>query len=136
RQLHVRHSLQRVGGRLQLVEPKTERSRRSITLPGAVVTALLGHRERSGVLALPTAYVFATPEGSPLSGSAVTKSFQRLLRDAELPRLTFHGLRHSCATLLLAQGVSAKVIQETLGHSTITTTMDIYGHLLPSLRQD
>jgi integrase len=98
--------------------------------------ALLAHRDRGSILAHPTSYVFAKADGSPLEGTSVTKAFQRLLRTAGLPRLTFHGLRHSCASLLLAQGVSAKVIQETLGHSTIATTMDVYAHLMPSLRQD
>jgi integrase len=84
----------------------------------------------------PSAFVFAHLDGSPLERNSVTKTFQRLLRDAGLPRLPFHALRHSCASLMLAQGVSIKVVQETLGHSTIATTMDIYTHLMPVLRQE
>ena len=57
----------------------------------------------------------------------------RILRDAGLPPMRFHDLRHSAATLLLAMGVHAKVVQELLGHSTIVTTLNIYSHVLPSM---
>jgi integrase len=140
RQLHVRHALQRIDGRLQLVEPKTKRSRRTITMPAAVVTPLREHRRRQldeqrPVLHL-DGFVFAHPDGSPLDGTVVTHQFQKLLKRAGLPRLRFHDLRHSCASLLFAQHVSARMVMETLGHSNISTTMDIYAHMLPSLRQE
>ncbi|HEY8864495.1 MAG TPA: site-specific integrase, partial [Candidatus Dormibacteraeota bacterium] len=140
RQLHVRHALQRIDGRLQLVEPKTARSRRTITMPATVVNALRDHRRRQQDEQRPivqlAGFVFAHPDGSPLDGSVVTHQFQKLLKRAGLPRLRFHDLRHSCASLLLAQGVSARMVMETLGHSNISTTMDIYSHVMPSLRQD
>jgi integrase len=140
RQLHVRHALQRIDHRLQLVEPKTTRSRRTITMPATVVNALRDHRRRQQDEQRPivqlAGFVFAHPDGSPLEGSVVTHQFQRLLKRAGLPRLRFHDLRHSCASLLLAQGVSARMVMETLGHSNISTTMDIYSHVMPSLRQD
>ena len=53
-----------------------------------------------------------------------------------LPRMRFHDLRHSAATLLLAMGVHVKVVQELLGHSNITTTLNTYSHVFPSLQQD
>jgi integrase len=53
-----------------------------------------------------------------------------------LPRIRFHDLRHSAATLLLGMGVPAKVVQELLGHSTISITMDVYSHVLPSMQRD
>ncbi len=81
-------------------------------------------------------FVFAHPDGSPLDGTVVTHQFQKLLKRAGLPRLRFHDLRHSCASLLLAQGVSARMVMQTLGHSNISTTMDIYSHVIPSLRQE
>jgi integrase len=140
RQLHVRNALQRLDGHLQLVEPKTEQSRRTITLPSAVVAALQLQRAHQaaqrGALIHESGYVFAHPDGSPLDGTRVTRQFQRLLATAGLPRMTFHQLRHSCASLLLAQGVSPKGVQEVLGHSNVSTTLNIYSHLLPSVRQD
>jgi integrase len=79
--------------------------------------------------------VFTTPIGTPLDPSNVLKQFQATLKAAGLPKLRFHDLRHSCATLLLAQGVSPRAIMEILGHSTITITMNTYTKVLtPTLR--
>ncbi|CAN5256873.1 hypothetical protein BH24CHL10_BH24CHL10_08040 [soil metagenome] len=69
-------------------------------------------------------------------GSDVTRAFQRLLAAAGLPRMRFHDRRHGAASLLLAQGVSPRVIQDMLGHSTITTTMSVYAHVIPELQRD
>ena len=69
-------------------------------------------------------------------GSDVTRAFQRLLGAAGLPRIRFHDLCHGAASLLLAQGVSPRVIQDMLGHSTITTTMRVYAHVIPELQRD
>ena len=62
--------------------------------------------------------------------------FQVLLKKAELPHMRFHDLRHSAATILLTMGVHPKVVQELLGHSQISMTMDIYSHVLPSMQQE
>ena len=58
----------------------------------------------------------------------------RLLTSAGLPLFRWHDLRHSCASFLLAQGVAARVVMETLGHSDIRLTWDIYSHVMPSLQ--
>ena len=65
----------------------------------------------------------------------VSKDFCRLVRKSGLPSLTFHGLRHACATLLLSDNVNPKIVSELLGHSNIATTMDIYSHVLPGLQE-
>ncbi len=62
--------------------------------------------------------------------------FKKLLKKADLPDIRFHDLRHSAATLLLSLGVHPKVVQELLGHTQISMTMDIYSHVLPSMQQD
>jgi integrase len=62
--------------------------------------------------------------------------FPKVLADAKLPNVRFHDLRHSCATLLLSLGVPAKLVQETLGHSSYQLTMDTYSHMIPSLRNE
>ncbi|MDA0797400.1 MAG: tyrosine-type recombinase/integrase [Chloroflexi bacterium] len=72
----------------------------------------------------------------PLPRPSVTHRFQRVLADAGIPRHRFHDLRHTCATLLLAQGVALRVVMETLGHSQMSTTADIYAHVLPVLMAD
>lgn len=80
--------------------------------------------------------VFTRPDGGPLDGTVVTHQFHRLLDRAGLEQRRFHDLRHSCATLLLAQGVSARVVMEVLGHSQIALTMNTYTHVLPELKRD
>jgi integrase len=61
---------------------------------------------------------------------------KKLLKKAGLPDIRFHDLRHSAATLLLGEGVHPKIVQELLGHSTISMTMDVYSHALPSMQHD
>jgi integrase len=79
--------------------------------------------------------VFTSHTGLPLDGKNVTRSFQRLLKRVGLPRRRFYDLRHSCATLLLVQGVPARVVMEILGHSQIGLTMNTYTHVLPELNR-
>ena len=59
-----------------------------------------------------------------------------MLKEAGLPRVSFHALRHSCASALLAAGVPLKVVSETLGHASIAITADVYAHVAPELRRD
>ena len=73
--------------------------------------------------------VFAGPEGAPVDGPAITKALQTTLERAGLPRQRFHDLRHACAPLMLSQGVPLAMVSRTLGHSTVTLTLDTYGHL-------
>ena len=74
--------------------------------------------------------------GTALDGTAVTRRFQELLTEAGLPRQRLHDLRHCCASLLLAQGVPARVVMEILGHTQISTTMDLYAHVMPAARRE
>jgi len=64
------------------------------------------------------------------------KQFARLLKDIGLPHMRFHDLRHSAATLLLSMGVPMKVVQELLGHSSFSTTANVYSHVLPTMQQE
>ena len=78
--------------------------------------------------------VFTTHVGTPMSRQdLITRSFKPLLQRAKLPNIRFHDLRHTCATLLLGRGVHAKLVQELLGHATISVTLDTYSHVLPSM---
>ena len=79
--------------------------------------------------------VFTTEKGTPLDvGNLTYRSFRPLLKRAGLPQIRFHDLRHTAATLLLGKGVHPKIVQEMLGHSTITQTMDTYSHVLPDMQ--
>ncbi len=80
--------------------------------------------------------MFCTPTGGPLHGGYLTKSFQRVLRLAGLPRQRFHDLRHTCASLLPAQGVHPRVVMEVLGHSDISLTLNTYSHVIPDLQRE
>jgi integrase len=80
--------------------------------------------------------VFPSTIGTPLDARNVVRQFQKLLHKAGLPHMRFHDLRHTCASLLLAQGVHPRVVMETLGHSQISLTMDTYSHVIPSLQRE
>jgi integrase len=139
--LRVRHSLLRVGGRRELVEPKTALSRRSMPLPPIAVASLREHRLRqleerllAGSRWHDEGFVFATTVGTPLDGPTVTRRFQKALVGAGLPRQRFHDLRHGCASLLLGQGVPPRVVMELLGHSDVRLTQNVYMHVAPELQ--
>ena len=140
--LRISKQLQRVDGKFELVEPKTARSRRTIVMPPIVTQALKKHRERQveerpdGRLWNQLGLVFTRSDGEPLDGTVVTHDFHKVLSTAGLVQRRFHDLRHSCATLLLAQGVPARVVMEVLGHSQIAITMNTYTHVIPELRRD
>lgn len=141
--LQVRHQLQRIETKLTLVEPKTERSRRTLVMPPSIVDRLREHSKRqlgeklwAGSKWVDNDLVFGNRFGAPLQARRVIADFHKALRDAGLPRIRFHDLRHSCATLLLIQGVSPRVVMEVLGHSEISMTMDTYSHVVPELRRE
>ena len=140
--LRVSRQLQRVDGKFELVEPKTPRSRRTIVMPPIVIRSLRDHRdrqfqeERPGGSGNSLGLVFTRADGEPLDGTVISHDFHRVLGHAGLIQRRFHDLRHSCATLLLAQGVPARVVMEVLGHSQIAITMNTYTHVIPELRRD
>lgn len=141
--IHVRFELQRLEGQYRLVELKTRRSHRTVAMPPYIARKLREHEARKReerILLGPewheSDFVFTSQIGRPLSGTYVTHAFQRLLKRAGLPKRRFYDLRHSCATLLLVQGVPARVVMEILGHSQIGLTMNTYTHVLPELGRD
>lgn len=81
-------------------------------------------------------FVFTTASGTPYDGTNITKRFQAALKRADLPRMGFHDLRHTAATLRLARGVPPRVVMEELGHSTIALTMNTYSHVIPALMRE
>lgn len=140
--LRVSKQLQRIDGKAQFVEPKTTRSRRTLAMPASIVKALKEHHGRqqtekaeAGENWTENGLVFATPLGKPIDPTGVSKQFHRHLARAGLPQRRFHDLRHSCATLLLVQGVSPRVVMDVLGHSQIALTMNTYSHVIPELRR-
>jgi integrase len=143
RTLTVRHQLQRIDGVLKLVEPKTAKARRTIPLPAFAIDSLRSHRAKQLEMSLFNAdvwqksdLVFTSTIGTPADPRNIRRTLYQILEDFDLPKLRFHDLRHTCATLLLAQGTDARTIMETLGHSQITLTMNTYSHVMPQLQRD
>lgn len=142
--LRVTRTLQRIDGQGLLEgQPKTARSRRTISLSVRTVEILkevrvaqAEQRLSIGELWCGTGHVFTNPDGSPISGERVSKDFARIVKGSGLPNMSFHGLRHTAASLMIAGGVHAKAIADILGHSSITVTMDTYGHLLKGVGEE
>ncbi len=151
--LTVRAALQRVEKKLVQVEPKSARSRRTIQLPAVCVTALARHkldqdleRKWAGTRWQETGYVFTTRIGTPMDPRDLLRDYYAITRPKpkkgqpepaklKFPAIRFHDLRHSAATLLLAQGVSPRYITELLGHSQVSFTMQTYAHVLPEVQK-
>ncbi len=135
--LMVRHTLMEVNGKLTLSEPKTAKSRRKVELSGMAVDALWDHREKMLAAGCGSeGHIFRNSTGGPLRRSHFHgNSFKPLLKLAKLPSIRFHDLRHTAATLMLAGGEHPKVVQEMLGHSQISVTMDTYSHVLPTMQR-
>jgi len=124
-------------------EPKTAKGRRMIKLPVFVVDILMRHkvqqeeqRREVGGAWIEKDLVFTNAQGYFYSASTLRKVFRRFLVSIGLPHMRFHDLRHSAATILLIMGVHPKIVQEILGHSQITMTLDVYSHALPSMQED
>lgn len=120
------------GSTLQLVEPKTSPSRRTVNLPEAAVRALKGHRVRqleerlaAGSRWQDSGLVFPNTLGKRLDPHELHNGFKALLTKASLPDIRFHDLRHSAASLMLAQGIPLRSIQDILGHSSIALTAPV-----------
>lgn len=131
--LTVRRSLRRTAQGPVLVEPKTRAGRRLVLLPAVAVEAL---RERASPTVPGAGLVFPTRAGTLWNASNLRQqSFRPLIEVAGVPRIAFHDLRHTSATLLLLAGVHPKVVQERLGHASIRQTLETYSHVLPSMQE-
>lgn len=144
---HVRRTVDYIAayGRRGYVEnePKTASGVRQIELPRFAIDALVQQRryveqlkEKCGAKWRECDLVFCNNTGEYLYPVLVHKEFKLLLKAADLPAIRFHDLRHTAATILLSMDVHSKVVQELLGHSSITVTMDLYSHVLPSMQHE
>jgi len=140
----VRQSLVAVKGELIFSAPKTAKGRRSVALDERTVSVLKAHRkaalEDRLILGLGTpdteALVFTAPDGAPVNPESFSDHFGRLVKAAGLPRIRFHDLRHTHATLALQAGVHPKVVSERLGHATVSITLDTYSHAIPAMQEE
>jgi integrase len=141
--LTIRRALQQQNSAgLVFVTPKTTKSRRRILLSQRAIDALRAHRDRQtfhrkqvGTEWRDLDLVFPGPFGGPTDPSWSRQVFYAALEAAGMPRVRFHDLRHTAATLALMQGVHPKVVSDMLGHSSVGLTLDTYSHLLPAMHQ-
>lgn len=138
--LTVRWQITQLGWATALKAPKTDSSEAPVALDAGNVTALREHRTRqrearrtAGEQWANTGLVFTTATGHALHPADVTDHFHHLTRQAGLPPVRLHDLRHGAATLALAAGVDMKIVQAMLRHSSITVTADTYTSVIPEL---
>jgi integrase len=138
--LQVRRTLSEPRGGYIFEAPKSGKGR-NIRLTQRATAALKEHRKRQleeriglGILWQDHDLVFPSGVGTPLSGGNLNRAFKALLGRAGLSSMIrFHDLRHTCATLLLRQGVNPKFVQELLGHRDVSLTLNVYSHVLPDM---
>ena len=141
--IEVRETLIAVDGCPQFSKPKTDAGFRSIVIDAGTVTALrawrvaqLEERLSWGEAWTDTGLVFTREDGSLVRPEWLTRRFGRLADTAGLPHIPLHGLRHSVATLAIKAGTPVKVVSELLGHSKVSTTMQIYQTVLPGMQEE
>lgn len=121
--------------------PKTKTSRRTITISKEVVNVLKAHRKNRFVHLANTEkqndsmLVFLSTAGTPIQAKNLLRHFRSVVNRLDLPPITFHGLRHTHATILLSEGWNVKIVSERLGHSMPSVTWDVYSHLLPGQQE-
>jgi integrase len=140
----VRYTLQHLKeGAYTFASPKTQRSRRKVSLTATAIAALRRRRQRqdveraaAGLTWRDEDLVFTTATGGPLRANQILqRRFTPLLQQAGLPLIRFHDLRHTAATLMLLQDVHPKGVAEMLGHSTVSMTLDVYLHVIPDIQK-
>jgi integrase len=140
--LHVHQQIQWVSGQGAIAIDTKGHDRRTLRLPAALVAVLRDHvaglavERASGRRWEEHGLLFPSTVGTPLRPSVIQNALARILTAANAPRLSIHGLRHSCATLLLAQGVPEPAIVELLGHSSPALLHRTYGHVLETMRAE
>jgi integrase len=142
--VYVRYTLQAArNGPATFGTPKTAKSRRTIKISASVVQALRAHHSRqleerlsAGPAWEESDLVFPNRTGRPMDNMhLLRRELHPLLRRAGLPSIRFHDLRHTAATLALAQGQHPKIVAEMLGHSQIAITLDLYSHVIPGMQE-
>ena len=139
--LHIRQNLSRLKGEdgkshLTFTTPKTKSSNRTITLLPEITAKLNAHKKaqtlekfKVGQFWEHNDLIFCTEFGKPIEPRNLIRILERLTDTLEIPKINVHALRHTFATRALEQGISLKVVQEILGHSSIAMTADIYSHV-------
>jgi integrase len=140
--IHVRQTAQRINRQGMIFgPPKSARSKRDIPIPAVIAEVLREHFSRQEVeRQVPywqdTGLVFTSSIGTAVEPRNLARVLDSLIVQAGVRRIRMHDLRHTCASLLLAQGVPARVVMDVLGHSQFGITMNLYSHVMPSALRD
>ncbi|WP_181557086.1 tyrosine-type recombinase/integrase [Thermaerobacillus caldiproteolyticus] len=143
KKIRIKRSLCFVSGQgLIFKEPKTQKSKRQISISQHVVNVLKKHKQKQEFQKekLWRQYednnlIVCTDDGKPLDPRNLLRQFYRLIEEANVPRISFHDLRHTHATILMQQGENPKVVSERLGHSRVGITLDLYSHVSDDLQE-
>jgi len=142
-QLSVVQCVIEVAHAVRFGPPKSERSRRMIALDSKTTAVLVAYKRaekekrlKRGMRLDPRDLVFARRDGSPIHPACFSQAFNRRVLTAQVPRIRFHDLRHTHATMALKARVHPKIVSERLGHSTIAITLDTYSHCIPSMQRE
>ena len=141
-QIQIKRQLKRLPKNgFEFAPPKTKSGVRTIAVGEQIISGLQKHRKLISAEMHSWSddvedhdLVFPNPQGHPTNSRYLLTQFKQLLREANLPILRFHDLRHTAATLMLNKGIPVLVVARRLGHAKPSITLDIYGHLVPSMQ--
>jgi integrase len=137
RSLYVQRSAQEIDGAITFVAPKTESSRRRVTLSSLAIDALKRRRKLAAAEGHDSDLAFPSERGYPLRKSNfIRRIWEPIRKAAKVSNMPFHNLRHGAATLLLQTGTNPKVVSEMLGHSSVRLTLDVYSHVVPTMQAE
>jgi integrase len=135
--IKIERSLEQTKAGLRFKAPKTKHGRRTVSLPPVALDALRAHRRRQLEVRValgqgkfePDALVFCTIDGGPLAPNNLSRDWARFVKARKLPSISFHGLRHSHVSALIAGGVDVLTVSRRIGHASAVVTMKVYAHL-------
>lgn len=139
--IRVRRTLSKSNKSLVFNPPKSAKGNRNVGLTDLGIRILKKHQtlqnEDKVSWTEDHGLIFPNTDGRPRSSRGyLTEALKKVIKKASLPEIRFHDLRHTCATLLLTRGIHPKIVQEMLGHSTISITLDTYSHVLPNMQKE
>jgi integrase len=141
--IYIKNQLQNIDGTLQLTQLKTLSSKRKIVLLDYTIKVLKEERKKQlenklylGENYIDNNFVCCQNDGRPYDPDYISRHFLRKSTSIDIPKVRFHDLRHTHATLLLQANVNSKVVSERLGHSKVNITLDTYSHVLPDMQKE
>ena len=132
-EFYIQRQVQRINGELVVSPPKTQKSKRTIIIPKSLLQILTEYKKTQN-----SEWIFPSPvkENSPRDPAAIYKTLQRILKRAECHKIRFHDLRHTFATMAIDGGMDIKTLSDMIGHTSVSTTLDVYLHSTDKMKQE